>query len=189
MRMFIQGRADKKALLREGDTMKGLLFCLITLCLLFPVMGHAADGTMTVAIDNPQYMTMGNKTFPCKITIDWTSTDGGAVSGDIAATFTASKKDYEPALTAIRGKFQSAQFIPGKGGDLATDLPTNLYDVTITDAYGQDILGSQGGDRSGTESDIILEGSGQWRIDSELTLTIAHAGETKQGRIIIMLGE
>jgi hypothetical protein len=165
-----------------------LISCLFILCLLFPAVSNAA-GTMTVAIDNPQYMTMGNKTFPCRITIDWTSTDGGAVSGDIAATFTASKKDYEPALTAIRGKFQSAQFIPGKGGDLATDLPTNLYDVTITDAYGQDILGAQGGDRSGTESDIILEGSGQWRIDSELTLTIAAAGNATKGRIIIMLGE
>jgi hypothetical protein len=145
MRMFIQGRADKKALLREGDTMKGLLFCLITLCLLFPVMGHAADGTMTVAIDNPQYMTMGNKTFPCKITIDWTSTDQGAVSGKIASTFSATKKDYEPALKAIRGKLKWTQLIPGKNGDKATDTPTNLYDVTITDVYGHDILGAQGG--------------------------------------------
>jgi hypothetical protein len=143
---------------------------------------------MTVSIDNPRYISEGAKG-PCKITIDWISTSGGAVSGNIASTFTTGKKDYEPKLAAIKGRLNWTQTIPGLNGDLATALPTALYDVTITDAYGHDILDAYGADRSGTVAEMLVEGSGQRRIDSELTLTIAAAGASSKGRIIIMLGE
>lgn len=165
-----------------------LITAYIGLLLLFPIAVLAA-GTMTVAIDHPEYITQGKATFPCKITIDWISTSGGAVSENIASTFTASKKDYEPALTAIKGKLNWVQLIPGLNGDLATSLPTNLYDVTITDAYGHDITDGNGANMSGTVSNLLVEETGQRRIDSELTLTIANAGDAKKGRIILMLGE
>lgn len=146
-------------------------------------------GTVTVDIDNPKYISEGYKRFPCKITIDWISDGDGDATGNVAALFTASKKDYEPSLTAIKGLVRSTQTIPGLNGDLTTALPSNAYDLTITDAYGEDILNGAGADRSGTASQVILQGTLNRLIDSELAIAISNAGDTKKGRIIIILGE
>jgi hypothetical protein len=168
--------------------MKARLILYYLICFMQIASPLYAAGTMVVSIDNPQYISEGRKG-PCKIIIDWTSTSGGAVSGNIASTFTASKQDYEPPLTAIKGRLNWTQLIPGASGDLTTTLPTDAYDVTIKDAYGHDILDGNGANMSGTVSNLLVESTGNRRIDSELTLAIANAGSATTGRIIIMLGE
>ncbi len=146
-------------------------------------------GTVTVDIENPKYISEGYKRFPCKITVDWISDGDGDATGNLAALFSAAKADYEPTLTAIKGLVRSTQTIPCEEGDLTTDLPSDEYDLTITDAYGEDILNSAGADRSGTASQVILQGTLNRLIDSELAIAISNAGDSKKGRIIIMLGE
>ncbi len=145
-------------------------------------------GTVTVDIENPRYISEGYKRFPCKITVDWTSDGDGDATGNLAALFSAAKADYEPTLTAIKGLVRSTQTIPGEEGDLTTDLPSDEYDLTITDAYGEDILNGAGANRSGTASQVILQANTRI-IDSELAISISNAGDSKKGRIIIMLGE
>jgi hypothetical protein len=144
-----------------------------------------ADATLTVTVENNPFM---DGTEPFKIILDWMSADDGSVSKAICATYAA----QETARTAcpvvpkkIRGGLLSAEFIPGALGVLATDPPTNLYDTTILDAYGLDILGGAGGDESGSVASRVDPPVTSLAVDSELTLTIAAAGDNKKGRIIL----
>ena len=99
----------------------------------------------------------------------WTSDSSGDVSLE--------------ALIPFGAKIKSFQTIPGANGDLATNLPTNAYDVTLLDSFGEDIMASNTLNRSGTVAetyyaltDIVLSG--------DLTLVVANAGDTKEGLCI-----
>jgi len=103
---------------------------------------------------------------------DWTS-DG---SGDATVVIPDFKGYF---IVAVRTA-------PGEEGDLATDLPTNLYTVTlINDATGADILAGEGADRSGTVADDALIADPPVSVPGAMTLTVASAGVTKQGRVYI----
>lgn len=105
--------------------------------------------------------------------IVWTS-DG---SGD----FTVAIADYAGY------EIVAVQTVPGENGDLATDLPTAAYDVTLIDAYGMDWFYSEGIDRSGTVAEAFCKNGWVPFPDSPAILTVAHAGHTKQGLINIWI--
>jgi len=100
----------------------------------------------------------------------WTS-DG---SGDATAVL-PDFSGYE--LVAV-------QTVPGEDGDLATDLPTADYDVTLIDAYGMDWFDDEGIDRSGTVAEIFCQVK-RIPFPDSATLTIANAGSANQGLVNI----
>jgi len=112
-----------------------------------------------------------------KLTVDWTSNGDGDVSEAISA---ANMKE-------LKGK-SLAQFVT----DPRTPAPDGDYDLTLLDAYGVDILGGEGVDRHTTASEqgipAIKSGVyGDRIIDTALTFTIAAAGDSKQGTVILYL--
>lgn len=116
-------------------------------------------------------MTHDN-TNPVKvITLDW-------ISDDAAGTATK-------ALGTITGKLIALVTKPSGGGT----APTNLYDITITDAYSIDVLQGVGADRSSTltqQVPIVFSGTSAHPIVRDvLTLNIAAAGNAKQGTVKI----
>lgn len=108
-----------------------------------------------------------------KYVIAWTSTAGGAVS---ANTF-----------SVRRGEILQVKFVPNSGGT----QPTDLYDVTLVDTDGVDLLGSEGANLSNAASAI-----GVPKVDSErifvdgtqvLDLVVANAGSAKGGSVIVWM--
>ncbi len=145
--------------------------------------------SMTVTVHHNPFLD-GIKD-PARVICDWVSAALGTVSIAICSTLAAANLVRAGANTSaiqpkkIRGKLIKIQTIPGLYGDLATTLPTNLYDVTLLDSYGADIAAGTLVDRSGTVADLPLIPNIPIAIDSELTVTIASAGDTKTGRIIL----
>lgn len=124
---------------------------------------------------------------PCIITLDWTSTDLGAVSLGICSTYNAAwlaAGKQLPYVAAINGRISSIETIPGLLGVPATDPPTNLYDITLLDAYGYDVADGNLGDLSSSLAKTLVFDT-PIPINSELTLTISAAGNALHGRIII----
>jgi hypothetical protein len=141
-------------------------------------------GTVTVTkMSNPYAKDGANR-----VVIDWLSTAGGAASGSLCSLFAAAElaKGIPGAIqpSKFQGKLIKVETIPGLLGDLATTLPTAAYDLTLLDSYSNDIAGGYCKDRSGTVAE-------QWvpaqpvEVDSDLTLTIANAGATTTGRVIL----
>lgn len=142
-----------------------------------------AVATLTVTMSNE----FGNMRDPNKVILDWLSTsDTGAVSLAICSTYITAQGVHKPHPKKLQGFIRSIMTIPGLLGDLTTTLPTTLYDITLLDPYGYDISGNILADRSATvaEKEVPTE---NLYIDSELTLTISGAGNSKTGRIILEL--
>lgn len=122
------------------------------------------------------------------IVLDWLSDDAaGTLDFDIAATYStaqAAKSSYLVQPSKIKGYIKGIMTAPGEDGDLATALPTNLYDVTLENPYGYDLAGGALADRSGTVAEKVIP-SQPVPIDSEITVKILHAGNARQGRIIL----
>lgn len=127
---------------------------------------------------------------PAEIVLDWVSSDVGGVSQKIASVYSAAQDAVggrvKPAK--VRGMILGIETAPGLNGDLTTALPTTLYDITLLDAYGLDVMDGTLANRSGTVAEKVVASAGI-PVDSELTLTIAAAGDTKKGRMIIHLGK
>ena len=91
----------------------------------------------------------------------------------------------------IVGEILRVQFVPDGGGT----APTNLYDVTLTDANGQDVLAGQGANLSDTVTTNVCPGvplkdgtttSVRPMVVAEtLTLVIANAGNGKGGKVVL----
>ncbi len=91
-----------------------------------------------------------------------------------------------PTAHNISGEIMRIVTAPG------TPAPTALYDVTLLDADGFDVLGGLGANRSATvkEQFVPLTGDGtttnqRVAVDGTLTLTIANAGASKQGTLTL----
>ena len=125
-----------------------------------------------------------------KVILDWTSDDSdGSVSIDIASTYATAQallNDSLPQPSKIMGSIVKIETVPGTEGDLTTAKPTALYDITILDAYGLDVAGGSLANRSGTVAESVVPDA-PIPIDSELTLTIASAGNSKTGRTILFI--
>jgi hypothetical protein len=108
-----------------------------------------------------------------QLRLAWTSDAAGAVSG---------------TLVHASGELVRVVFIPGTGGV----VPTTLYDVTIEDADGLDVLAGKGANLSEVNKTQIvpLIGDGtttQQRValSSTLELKVANAGNAKQGTVVL----
>lgn len=102
-----------------------------------------------------------------KYTVAWTSTAGGAVSGN--------------AFQIRRGELVQVKVIPGSGGT----QPTDLYDLTIEDADGVDLLAGAAANLSNSESAIFI-----WPLsylDNTVDVVIANAGSAKTGTVILWI--
>ena len=103
-----------------------------------------------------------------KITFAWTSTAGGAADTPTVATFS--------------GKIEALVTIPD-----VVDAPTTLYDVTVTDADGVDVLAGAGANRSATATELVLSSLLGIVANDLLTVNITNAGAAKKGRVIVHL--
>lgn len=102
--------------------------------------------------------------------IEWTSSSGGAVSH---------------ALGTINGLLCAMETDPD-----ATDAPSPNYDITITDAYGIDVLAGAGIDRHTSTNEIAYPVVGTYFqpvMSGAYTLVIAGAGDAKKGKIKLFL--
>lgn len=111
-----------------------------------------------------------------RYTIDWKCSAGGAVSANL---------DTDLSLGDITGMIEFIETAPGENGDLTTDLPTTLYDITLLDAHGYDWAMSTLLNRSAAVAELVQPPPSPILISQELILTIAAAGDAKRGRIII----
>lgn len=109
-----------------------------------------------------------------RLVLAWTSSAGGAVQ--------------EIPSEAISGELLRVVFAPGAGGV----QPTDNYDVTLLDEDGFDVLGALGANRSNaTKQQLVpLTGDGTTTnqrvvVDGPLTLTVANAGNAKQGTVTL----
>jgi len=103
-----------------------------------------------------------------KIIVDWTS-DG---SGDVVS---------DP-IDAI-GFIVEVETVPGTG----SVKPSDDYDVTITDPYGYNLMDEKTIDnRDYVNAERVIAATPRW-VDDYMTVTVAHAGASTQGKIIIWI--
>lgn len=119
-----------------------------------------------------QVVTLSEKkhTSVKRIYWDWLSTDLGVVTSQTTKAFD--------------GVIERAVFIP----DAAATQPTNLYDVTITDSDGVDVLAGLGADLSNAATVVKKHSDGLTAVaGSLLTLNVSNAGDAKGGIVILLL--
>lgn len=107
--------------------------------------------------------------------LDWISHTDGTISNSIT-----------DLIGLVGGRVIAWETVPGLLGDLATDLPTNAYDLTIDDAYGADVAAGALANRSGTVGERVNPAVAI-PVWGALTLTGAACGDTKSGRLIIVI--
>lgn len=113
-----------------------------------------------------------------KYSIAWTSDAAGAVSGN--------------TVEISAGTIIAVEFVPGTGGV----QPTDLYDVTFTDAEGVNMFDDGAGTSVGANLSnatashkVPFVGGGsvtyvrQWLHGGDYTPVVAAAGNAKQGQI------
>lgn len=104
----------------------------------------------------------------------WTCDASGAVNGTRTTAF-------------VSGEILRVVFVPGTGGA----QPTNLYDVTLEDTDGVDVLDGCGANRSNaaavsTAPEIGAAATGQrTAVSSTLELKVSNAGNAKQGTVVL----
>ena len=74
------------------------------------------------------------------------------------------------------------QTVPGEGGDLTNDLPTDGYNLVLEDSYGMDWLFTEGAGRSGTVAEAKCRVE-RIPVCKEVVFKISGAGSTNQGII------
>jgi hypothetical protein len=103
-----------------------------------------------------------------KVRWAWISTAGGAAS--LATT------------RPFSGVIERLVTIPD-----AVDAPTTLYDITVTDEDGADILMGAGANRSATVTEQVLASSLGCVANDLLTLNISAAGNAKKGVVVLYI--
>lgn len=133
--------------------------------LLFSAGTVFAVGTVTTTTTN---VRSGDSPLRTTYSLAWTSTAGGAVSGN--------------AVTIRPGKLLSVRFIPASGGT----QPTDLYDVTLVDSDGVDVLAGGGANLSNAAASIQQWDPPMFHDGTRtLDLVIANAGASKTGTVVI----
>lgn len=123
-----------------------------------------ADQVVTIAEKSEEYRTVK------RIYWDWLCTDAGVVTS--------------PSLEKYSGVVFKVVTVPDGGGT----APTALYDITITDEDGVDVLCGLGADRSATATEYKSSSDGLGAcVDSKLTLNVSNAGNAKGGKVFLYL--
>lgn len=104
-----------------------------------------------------------------KITAVWVSAADGSASG-------ATTKAHD-------GKIVGLTTIPAAAGA----APTDNYDLTVLDADGHDVLLGAGANRDTANTEHVAGASLGAVAQSALTFTIANAGDTKGGTVILYI--
>lgn len=104
-----------------------------------------------------------------KYTLSWTSTAGGAVSGN--------------TFTMPHGRLLNVKFIPGSGGT----QPTDLYDVTFVDTNSIDYLSGTGANLSNATSTLRQWDPPLQYAGETMDLVVANAGDSKTGTVEILM--
>lgn len=113
-----------------------------------------------------------------RYSVAWLSSAGGAVT--------------ENSFDVKRGNLRQVKFFPNAGGT----QPTDLYDLTLPDADGFDVLAGVGANLSNATAKVSvpLFGDGTtsfqpfFHAGGPLTPTIAAAGNAKRGTIVLIVG-
>lgn len=96
--------------------------------------------------------------------VAWTSTAGGAVSGN--------------AFDVKQGSLLGVKFVPASGGT----QPSDLYDVTLIDEDSVDLLDGNGSNLSNSAGAYFQWNPPLWHdAEQQLDLVIANAGASKTG--------
>lgn len=103
------------------------------------------------------------------ISLYWVSDGSGNVSGT-----------YTPGVSGIISR---VTFVPAGGAD----VPSNLYDVTLLDEWGVDLLAGAGANRSDVTTNVITPTFGTAAVAGEVQLVVANAGAANAGTVIITL--
>lgn len=122
-----------------------------------------ADQVVTLTEDPVRYAIR-------KVKWDWLSATGGAVSSATTLQYTG---------IIVKAIFKS---------DPSTTDPTDLYDVTILDSDGFDVL--IGGGANITKATTVQKtnsDASMFVVNSTLTLTIAAAGDVKGGEVYLYI--
>lgn len=102
-----------------------------------------------------------------KIKVAWTCTSAGAA----ADTTTAYYNGIPKALVTVPS---------------ATAAPADDYDITITDTDSVDVLAGQGANRDTANTEYVTSGFIPV-TESQLTFTVANAGDVKSGTIYLLV--
>lgn len=120
-----------------------------------------------------QVVTITEDTIPHairKIKWDWLCTDGGVVDSTTTNTYSG---------RVVRAVLAS---------DAATTDPTDLYDVTVLDSDGYDVLHGSGANVTKAATVQVTDATKlMWVKDSKLQLKIANAGDAKGGIVILYI--
>jgi hypothetical protein len=105
-----------------------------------------------------------------KVSWDWLCTDLGVVSSAASGWYC--------------GKIVKVSLASDSGGT----APTNLYDVTIEDGDGLDVLSGEGADVTAAATVYINDPTKMlWVRSGTLTLKVAHAGDAKGGVVTLYI--
>jgi hypothetical protein len=105
-----------------------------------------------------------------KVSWDWLCTDLGVVSSAASGWYC--------------GKIVKVSLASDSGGT----APTNLYDVTIEDGDGLDVLSGEGADVTAAATVYINDPTKMlWVRSGTLTLKVAHAGDAKGGVVTMLI--
>jgi hypothetical protein len=144
-----------------------LIFAVLLALIAFTQTTFAV-GTATVTT-TPAGADAGPGRFT-KYSIAWTSTAGGAVSGN--------------SFSIRAGHLKSVRFIPGSGGT----QPSDLYDVTLTDSDGVDLLFGEGANLSNATATVNVWDPELYQDGSRtVDLVVANAGASKTGTVEIIV--
>lgn len=134
---------------------------LITLLLVVPAfMIWAGSGTVSNDISSTKSMQ--------KLTVYWTSTASGGAGDDLTIP--------------VNGEVSRLDIASG------AETPAGLYDMTLTDDDGIDILRGLGGNCNPTGVVHVDSDTNGWPIavdDNGLTLAVTNAGAAKNGKIVL----
>lgn len=153
---------------------KTIAFLIAAIVLMASSLCLAAGSSVTQT-----YATIKNSN-TATLTLDWVSDDGDGSA--TAAVNTAN-------MAAIKGMWLvKVRCVPSQ----AAAKPTTLYDVTITDANGLDIMGGTLADRTivaGGDQAVPLTGAvyGPTPITDTISLNVTNAGNSKTGSVILYL--
>jgi hypothetical protein len=104
-----------------------------------------------------------------KIKFEWTSDAGGTCN-------------YGTTTYAYNGALERVVFVPDSGGT----QPDNLFDVTILDADGYDVLAGQGADLSNADTTTVVSSMGAVANDP-LHILVTGAGSANAGDVYVYL--
>lgn len=142
---------------------------IIIAALLIAVSFVLAEGTVTQSD-----VLLGT---PNKITLSWVSSTNGIASGD---------------TTQQRGIVERVTFVPS-----ATVPPTNLYDITLKDEHGIDLLAGQGANLASNANSTVagaidlvstsFTNAVKFAVNGKLSLSVINAGSETQGQVVFYI--